>query len=31
MSDLSEWVAGIEGNFPIHKAVVDGRDTPYGL
>lgn len=24
MSELSEWESGVEGNFPIHKAVVKG-------
>ena len=24
MSELSEWELGVEGNFPIHKAVVKG-------
>ena len=26
MSDFSVWEAGIEGTFPIHKAVVGGKD-----
>ena len=25
MSDSSEWVEGIPGNFPLHKAVVGGK------
>ena len=25
MSDSSEWEVGIEGNFPIHKAVINGK------
>lgn len=27
MSELSEWEFGVEGNFPIHKAVVKGNHT----
>lgn len=26
MSDMSEWELGIEGNFPLNKAVVKGKD-----
>ena len=29
MSELSEWELGVEGNFPIHKAVVKGNHTFY--
>ena len=31
MSDSSEWEVGMEGNFPIHKAVVDGEDALHRL
>ena len=27
MSELSEWESGVEGNFPIHKAIVKGNHT----
>lgn len=30
MSDSSEWELGVEGNFAIHKAVVEGRDALHG-
>lgn len=31
MFDLSGWEKEIEGNFPIHKAVVEGKHAPpYG-
>ena len=25
MSDLAEWESGVEGNFPVHKAVSEGK------
>lgn len=31
MSDSSEWEVGIEGNFPIHKAVVEGKNALHRL
>ena len=27
MADYSNWVAGIEGNFPVHQDVLDGKAT----
>ena len=28
MSGDSEWEEGLEGNFPVHKAVVEGESAP---
>jgi protein-ribulosamine 3-kinase len=29
MLNSTEWEVGIEGNFPINKAIIQGRDTPH--
>jgi hypothetical protein len=27
MSDASEWEEGLQGNFPVHKAVIEGESA----